>query len=109
MQGKLDPAHFHLIEVTLDPSFDSPPVLARYGQTFGADATRWSLLTGRASDVRDLMDSFGLSSIADGSANFIHDDELAVVAPDGRIRDLIPDRRLGCERRDRGKRATRRG
>jgi protein SCO1/2 len=90
LQKQLDPQHFHLIEVTLDPSFDSPAVLARYGATFAADPVRWSLLTGRASDVKDLMDSFGISSIADGSANFVHDDELAVIAPDGRIKDLIP-------------------
>jgi cytochrome oxidase Cu insertion factor (SCO1/SenC/PrrC family) len=90
LQKQLDPQHFHLIEVTLDPSFDSPAVLARYGATFAADPARWSLLTGRASDVKDLMDSFGISSIADGSANFVHDDELAVIGPDGRIKDLIP-------------------
>ncbi len=90
LQEHLDPAKFHLAEVTLDPSFDSPPVLARYGAKFGANAARWSLLTGRASDVKDLMDSFGLSSIEDGSANFIHDDDLAIVGPDGRIEDIIP-------------------
>ena len=90
LQEHLDPARFHLIEVTLDPSFDSPPVLARYGATFAADPARWSLVTGRASDIKDLMDSFGLSTIADGSANFIHDDDLVILGPSGRIEDLIP-------------------
>lgn len=90
LQEHLDSARFHLVEVTLDPSFDSPPVLARYGATFAADPARWSLVTGRASDIKDLMDSFGLSTIADGSANFIHDDDLVIVGPSGRIDDLIP-------------------
>jgi protein SCO1/2 len=90
IEKRLDPAHFHLITVTLDPSFDSPPVLARYGRSFDAVPDRWSLLTGRAADVKDLMDSFGISSIADGSANFVHSEELAVIGPDGRIDDLIP-------------------
>jgi protein SCO1/2 len=90
LEKHLDPAHFHLIEVTLDPSFDSPPVLARYGTTFGAEPDRWSLLTGRAADVKDLEDSFGISSVEDGTANFVHDDELVVIGPDGRIASLIP-------------------
>ncbi len=90
LEEHLDPSHFHLVTVTLDPSFDSPPVLERYGRTFAAAPDRWSLLTGRASDVKDLMDSFGISSIADGSANFVHSEELAVIGPDGRIDDLIP-------------------
>jgi cytochrome oxidase Cu insertion factor (SCO1/SenC/PrrC family) len=90
IERQLDPARFHLVEVTLDPSFDSPAVLARYGDVFDARPDRWSLLTGRASDVKDLMDGFGISSIADGSANFVHDDELAIVGPDGRLASLIP-------------------
>lgn len=89
LQQHLDPAHFHLIEITLDPPYDSPAVLARYGAMFGADPARWSLLTGRASDVKDVMDGFGLSELASGRANYIHDDRLAIVGPDGRIRTIV--------------------
>jgi hypothetical protein len=46
-------------------------------------------LTGRASDVKDVMDAFGLSELASGRANYIHDDRLAIVGPDGRIRTIV--------------------
>jgi len=89
LQQHLDPARFHLIEVTLDPPYDSPAILARYGASFGADPSRWSLLTGRGSDVKNVIDAFGLSEIAVGPANYIHDDRLAIVGPDGRIRSIV--------------------
>jgi hypothetical protein len=37
MQSLLRGAKVHLVEVSLDPSFDTPAVLTRYAHTFGAD------------------------------------------------------------------------
>lgn len=90
IQHRIDPAKFHILEITLDPNFDSPTILARYGKELGADPARWSLLDGRAYDIDNLMDGFGISSVADGADNFIHDDRLVLVDPKGTIRDVIP-------------------
>jgi protein SCO1/2 len=38
LQRHLDPERFHLVEITLDPTYDSPPVLKRYSAIFGADS-----------------------------------------------------------------------
>ena len=39
LAGKRD---LHLVEVTLDPTYDRPPVLARYAGAYKADPRRWS-------------------------------------------------------------------
>jgi protein SCO1/2 len=35
-----------LLSITVDPERDTPPVLARYGERFGADLAGWRLLSG---------------------------------------------------------------
>jgi protein SCO1/2 len=35
-----------LLSITVDPERDTPPVLARYGERFAADAAGWKLLSG---------------------------------------------------------------
>jgi len=90
MQRHVDPATTHLAVVSLDPPFDSPLVLHRYAGTFGADPARWSLLTGEGSEVKALLDGFNLSSLQDGPGHYVHDDDLVLVRPDGRIAEIIP-------------------
>ncbi|HTX02510.1 MAG TPA: SCO family protein [Candidatus Acidoferrales bacterium] len=90
MQHHLDPAHFHLVEVTLDPLYDSPPILKSYGRQFAADASRWSLFTGQPAEIGDMIDQFGISSLQVSPANFIHDDRLVIVDGAGKIRESVP-------------------
>ncbi len=89
LQSHLDPRFFHLVEVTLDPVYDSPAVLAAYGRTFGADPRIWSIVTGEPEQVKDVIDAFGVSSIASGSASYIHDVRLALIDRHGVIHDLV--------------------
>ena len=90
IQNHMDAAHVHLVEITLDPPYDSPAVLHAYGEQFTADPGRWSLLTGQASQMKDVLDEFGISSISDRPGNYVHDDRLIVAGPDGRIVQVIP-------------------
>jgi cytochrome oxidase Cu insertion factor (SCO1/SenC/PrrC family) len=39
---RLDGDKYHLVEVTLDPTFDRPPVLASYAKRFDADTSCWT-------------------------------------------------------------------
>ncbi len=78
-----------LLEVTLDPQFDTPPVLKKYGATFGADPTRWTFATGAPNDVLNVDAAFGLDPFADPTLGLIHSETLAVVDKTGTIRDLI--------------------
>ena len=90
LQHHLDAKRFHLAEVTLDPPYDSPRVLAAYGQNFGQDPRVWSLLTGRASDVKTTLDEFGISSIEDHPGRYVHDDLLVIADARGNIAEIIP-------------------
>ena len=35
-----------LVSLSVDPTHDTPPVMAEYGQQFKADAAGWKMLTG---------------------------------------------------------------
>jgi cytochrome oxidase Cu insertion factor (SCO1/SenC/PrrC family)/Cu/Ag efflux protein CusF len=74
-----------LIEVSLDPAYDRPPILARYGAAYGADAARWQLLTGEPKTVLDLAARFGILENAAGPVAIVHSERLAIVDRDGRI------------------------
>jgi len=41
----------HLVTLTTDPDNDTPEVLKRYGEKFGADFNRWSFLTGSKEQI----------------------------------------------------------
>ncbi len=85
MQSRLDPARFALVEITLDPPYDSPAVLRQYGANYGADSKIWHLLTGTGSTVQRLLNQFGINSLRVSSANFIHNDKLLIVQPNGKV------------------------
>jgi len=40
-----------LVTLTTDPDYDSPPILKKYGERFGADFSRWTFLTGTKSEI----------------------------------------------------------
>jgi len=53
-----------LVTLTTDPDYDSPAVLKRYGERFGADFNRWTFLTGSKAQIAGLAsDSLKLSAV----------------------------------------------
>ena len=81
----------HLVEVTLDPAFDRPPVLARYAKVFGADPNRWSLVVGDAEPTLDFGAKFGIGAFPDPQVGIIHNENTIVVGPDGRIVQMFSE------------------
>jgi cytochrome oxidase Cu insertion factor (SCO1/SenC/PrrC family) len=52
-----------LVTLTTDPDFDTPTVMKRYGDRFGADFKRWTFLTGTKAQIANLAgDSLKLST-----------------------------------------------
>lgn len=45
----------HCLSVSVNPSYDSPEVLKRYAERFGADFDTWTLITGAEEDLEALM------------------------------------------------------
>jgi protein SCO1/2 len=89
MQRQLDPAHFHLVEITLDPNYDSPYVVHQYARQFGANVRSWSILTGQPHEIERLLARFGISSLRVSGANFIHNDKVFVVAQNGKVAQIV--------------------
>jgi len=91
LQEKLRGGAFHLVEVTLDPNYDRPPVLAQYGRKFGADPERWSILTGDPDAVFDFASQFSVTGFPDDRIGLIHTDRTVVADASGTIRELIDE------------------
>jgi hypothetical protein len=89
LQAHLDPKRFALVEITLDPQYDSPAILRSYGAQYGAIAKRWYLLTSTGSATQRILDAFGINSLRVSSANFIHNDKLYIVTPKGKVAYIV--------------------
>ncbi len=88
LQRMLGRERIHLMEVTLDPSYDTPQILARYGAAFGANATRWTLATGEASTVADLAARAGIVT-TETPRGIVHSEAVLIVDPNGRLTQVI--------------------
>lgn len=91
LQRALGARRVHLVEVSLDPTYDRPPVLARYAATFGADPKRWSIVVGDAEPTLNFAAQFGVNAFADPTIGLIHSEALALIGRDGRIFSLKSD------------------
>lgn len=89
LQQRLDARRFHLVEISLDPGYDSPAVLKQYASQFGARPQAWSILTGQQHEVQRLLDRFGISSLRVSDERFLHNDKVFVTSPDGRVADIV--------------------
>ena len=49
-----DQEDFRLLSISVNPEYDTPEVLKRYGDDYGADHSRWTFLTGDREKIRSL-------------------------------------------------------
>ena len=91
LQDQLGTRKAHLVEVTLDPTYDRPPVLERYAKVFGADPKRWSLVVGDAEPTLDFAARFGITAFPDPSIGIIHAENTVIIDADGRVRSMITE------------------
>jgi protein SCO1/2 len=80
-----------LLSLTVDPRSDTPPVLAKWGERYGADTNRWFMLTGDKLGLHQLIgDSFLATDASDPfnsmPGNFTGTERIAVVDQHGRVR-----------------------
>jgi protein SCO1 len=77
----------HLVSVTLDPSFDRPPVLLDHARRVGAQPEMWSFVTGDGEDLSRFGSRFGVSVMRDdaAAAEVVHNLRTAVIDPGGRL------------------------
>jgi protein SCO1/2 len=91
LQRTMDTRDLHLVEVTLDPSYDRPAVLARYGAMYGADPRHWTLAVGDADPTLDFAARFGITAFPDPNIGIIHSENTIEIDRDGRIQNMITE------------------
>ncbi|MEY4917772.1 MAG: hypothetical protein RL616_1685 [Verrucomicrobiota bacterium] len=64
-------ADVRLLSITVDPRSDTPPVLAKWGERFGADTNRWFLLTGDKAELHTLIGTSFLETETNNPFNTI--------------------------------------
>jgi cytochrome oxidase Cu insertion factor (SCO1/SenC/PrrC family) len=77
-----------LLEITLDPGFDTPAVLRRYGQAAGADGVRWTLATGQPAAIDAFAERAGLYVDRPRPGLVLHS-EAVLIASDGILEQNI--------------------
>jgi protein SCO1 len=85
-----------LVTLTTDPDYDSPKILKRYGERYGADFNRWTFLTGTKPQIAGLAaNSLKLGSTPIGPADqknsadlFIHTTIFVLVDKQARLRGI---------------------
>lgn len=86
-----------LVTLTTDPEYDTPELLKRYGEHYGANFTRWTFLTGTKAQIANLAaDSLKLSSApvktearTDAADLFIHTTIFVAVDKHARLRGIF--------------------
>ncbi len=98
LQDALPPASgAKLVTLTTDTEFDTPPVLKKYAERFGADSNRWVFLTGSKMEIGKLAaNSLKLSAVPvkpeeqkDAADLFIHSTSFVIVDKQARMRGIF--------------------
>jgi protein SCO1/2 len=87
LQGRLEKefsGRFHLLSVSIDPSFDRPGVLKEYASRHGAEAQRWTFATGDEEQINFVAGLMGLFHEPENGL-ISHDLRTALIGPDGRL------------------------
>ena len=85
-----DVSDVRLVSFTVDPRTDTPAVLAKFADGYGADTNRWFFLTGPKSELYRVIEasfmprSRELETLIPGG--FANTDRLLLVGPEGRVR-----------------------
>lgn len=60
-----DRTHVMLLTITLDPTYDSPFVMARTAHQYGSNPRTWRFVSGTVGNVRGVMSAFGVVATPD--------------------------------------------
>jgi protein SCO1/2 len=94
-----------LVTLTTDPDYDSPAVMKKYGEHFGADFSRWTFLTGTKTEIAALASgSLKLSAVPvkpedqkNAADLFIHTTIFVIVDKHAQLRGIFETGGEGIE------------
>ncbi len=86
LQGEFAKEDVYFVSFSVDSERDTPEVLARYANRYGADLNKWSFLTGEKGAIYQLAhEGFSLAAGSQGS-EILHSARFALVDRHGQIR-----------------------
>ncbi len=86
IRGSSDLGDVRLVSVTLDPEFDTPPVLQKHAKAVGAAPGTWTFLTGNRDEVLALAKRFGvITEPGESAAVVVHNLRTATIDAEGRV------------------------
>jgi cytochrome oxidase Cu insertion factor (SCO1/SenC/PrrC family)/Cu/Ag efflux protein CusF len=89
MQRALHETPIRLVAVTLDPAYDTPKVLARYGAAYGTDPSIWTLATGTRAAIDELAGRFGVAVERPAPGTVAHTEAAIVIDAHGRVAKIV--------------------
>jgi protein SCO1/2 len=84
------PTNWHLLTMTIDPAFDTVPVLRTHAERYQYDPKRWTFLTGALIDIDAITEQVGLV-FRRQTPNALPDHNLRtlLIDPQGRLKKII--------------------
>jgi protein SCO1/2 len=82
------PERLQLLSITLDPDYDTAPVLARYAASLRAHPQGWRFLTGTKDQIEKVARRFGLIHWPEEGV-IVHTSVTALIGRDGRLAALV--------------------
>lgn len=77
------------VSFSVDPTYDTPQVLAKYATGYDADPSRWLLLTEPGTSYLDIAAGFKvMAKPADGSHPILHSEKFFLVDKSGNVRGM---------------------
>ena len=89
MQRALHGPPIRLVTVTLDPAYDTPNVLARYGAAYRADPAVWTFATGTTLAIDQLAGRFGVALERPAPGILAHTEAAIVIDAQGRVAKIV--------------------
>ncbi len=89
LQRRIGSDPIRLLELTLDPRFDTPAVLRAYGREFGQDPGRWTLATGAPATIDELSARLGVASRWTRPGTLVHTESVIVLDGAGVVNRII--------------------
>ncbi|HET9685633.1 MAG TPA: SCO family protein [Pseudolabrys sp.] len=89
VQDKLGPdfgKRIAFVSITVDPERDTPEVLKRYAETFGADLKGWAFLTGAPDAIRGVIRRYGVFAAKNADGQVDHTFLTSIVDRNGMLR-----------------------
>ena len=86
---KLTPRGVKLLSFSVDPEYDTPPILEKYGKQYGADDSRWHFLTGSHEQLFEVASAMKVTAKSATAADpILHDSHFLLVDGSGNVRGI---------------------